>query len=121
MNLTHGLIDIGFILLGVLATYVIFRRTSRAVIIYRIPPFLTCAVFLLYCGLISLPSAFTPLFTMVFGQALSRSPRQLGPCLLRRHVSGVPVRPVRVVLPVMLLVFAVGGCRAPHRACQIVC
>src|SRR6516225_1533785 len=56
-----------------------------------------------------------------FPQAPSRSPRQLGPCLLRRHVSGVPVRPVRVVLPVTLLVLAVGGCRAPHRACQIVC
>jgi len=51
----------------------------------------------------------------------SRSHRQLGACLLRRHVSGVPVQPVRVVLPVTLLVLAVGGCRAPHRACQIVC
>lgn len=67
MNLTYGLIDIGFILLGVVATYFIFRKTSRAVIFYRIPPFLTCAVFLLYMGLTSLPFAFKPLFTKVFG------------------------------------------------------
>src|SRR5215831_5544455 len=54
-------------------------------------------------------------------QAHTRSLRQLAPSLLRRDVSCVPIRPVRVVLPVTLLVLAVGGCRAPHRACQIVC
>lgn len=62
-----GLIAIGSILLGILATYLIFRKTSRAVIIYRIPPFLTCAVPLLCIGLSSIPFAFKPLFTTVLG------------------------------------------------------
>src|SRR6516225_8902085 len=49
----------------------------------------------------------------------SRSPRQLGPCLLRRHVHCVPVRPVGLALPVTLLVVVVG--RLPRRACQSSC
>ena len=65
-NYPSGLIAIGFILLSVLATYLIFRKTSGAVIIYRIPPFLTCGVFLLYMGLSLIPFAFKPLFTKVF-------------------------------------------------------
>ena|SRR5467141_3154401 len=67
MNFPGGLISIGFILLSVLATYFIFRRTSGAVIIYRIPLFLTCAVPLLYMGLAPLPFAFEPLFTKIIG------------------------------------------------------
>ena len=69
-NFPSGLIAIGFIVLGVLATYLIFRKTSGAVIIDRIPPFLTCAVSLLYMGLSSLPFAFKPLFTKVIGHQI---------------------------------------------------
>src|SRR5271166_1697360 len=54
-------------------------------------------------------------------KADSHSLRQLGPCLLRRHIRCVPVRPIRVALPAALLVIAVGGCCAPDGACQIVC
>jgi hypothetical protein len=50
-----------------------------------------------------------------------RSLRQGCPGLLRCHICCVPVRPVRVALPVALLVLAVGGFSAAHRACQIVC
>jgi len=66
-NFPSGLIAISFILLGVLATYLIFRKTSGSVIIYRIPPFLTCAVPLLFIGLSSIPFAFKPVFTKVIG------------------------------------------------------
>jgi hypothetical protein len=66
-NFPSGLIAISFILLGVLATYLIFRKTSGDVIIYRIPPFLTCAVPLLCIGLSSIPFASKPLFTKVIG------------------------------------------------------
>lgn len=65
-----GLIAVGFILLSVLATYLIFRKTSGAVIIYRVPPFLTCGVFLLYMGLSLVLFAFKPLFTKVFGHRI---------------------------------------------------
>ena len=42
------------------------------------------------------------------------SRRQLRAGLLRHHVRGVPVGPVRVSLPGALLVLAVGGLRPPH-------
>src|SRR5262245_34146666 len=45
--------------------------------------------------------------------------RQLRPCLLRRHVLGVPVRPVLISLPGPLLVFAVRGLRTPKSICQV--
>lgn len=67
MNFLGGLISIGFILLGVLATYFIFHRTSGAAIVYRIPLFLTCAVPLLHMGLAPLPFTFEPLFTKIIG------------------------------------------------------
>ena len=41
------------------------------------------------------------------------SRRQLRPGVLRHHVRGVPVGPVRVALPGALLVFAVGGLCTP--------
>ena len=41
------------------------------------------------------------------------------PDLLRHHVRGVPVGPVRVSLSGALLVLAVGGLRAPHRVRQV--
>ena len=50
-----------------------------------------------------------------------RSRWQFCPGLLRYHVSGVPVGPVRVALPGALLVLAVGGLRTPKRARQITC
>jgi AraC-like DNA-binding protein len=51
-------------------------------------------------------------------RADSRSHRQFGFWLLRRHVRCIPVRPAHVVaLPVAQL--AVGGCGTPHRACQM--
>ena len=49
-----GLIAVGFILLSVLATYLIFRKTS----------------FLLYMGLSLVLFAFKPLFTKVFGHRI---------------------------------------------------
>src|SRR5215469_9473332 len=61
---------------------------------------------------------FFPLTTL---QSDTCSLRQFCSCPLGRHVSCVPVRPVRVVLPVTPLVLVVGGCRAAHRACEIVC
>src|SRR5580704_18364066 len=50
----------------------------------------------------------------------SRSLRQLFAGLLRHHVGGVPVWPIRVALPRALLVLAVGGLRTPKCARQIV-
>src|SRR5215469_4464051 len=50
-----------------------------------------------------------------------RSLRQFRPGLLRHHVRGVPVRPVRVPLSDALLVLPVGGLRTPERARQIAC
>jgi hypothetical protein len=47
--------------------------------------------------------------------------RQLFAGLLRHHVRGVPVAPVRVALPGALLVLAVGGLRTPERARQVAC
>jgi len=46
--------------------------------------------------------------------------RQLSASLLRHHVRGVPVGPVRVALPGALFVLSVGGLRAPKRGRQIV-
>src|SRR6185295_15971758 len=53
--------------------------------------------------------------------AVSRSLRQLSAGLLRRHVRGVPVRPV-LVAPAAgaLLMLAVSGLRTTKRACQVV-
>ena len=67
MDFPAGLIPIGFILLSVLATYLIFRRTSGAATAHRIPLFFTVAVPLLYMGLAPLPFAFEPLFTKIIG------------------------------------------------------
>lgn len=67
MDFPGGLIPIGFILLSVLATYLVFRRTSGAAIVHRVPLFLTCAVPLLYMGLAPLPFAFEPVFTKIIG------------------------------------------------------
>jgi hypothetical protein len=67
MNFPFGLIPVGFILLAALATYFIFRRTSGAAILCRMPIFLTCAVPLLYMGLAPLPFAFEPVFTKIIG------------------------------------------------------
>jgi hypothetical protein len=67
MDFPFGLIPLGFIVLGALATYFIFRRTSGIVIVHRMPLFLTCAVPLLYMGLAPLPFAFEPLFTKAIG------------------------------------------------------
>src|ERR1700692_4518427 len=50
----------------------------------------------------------------------SRSLRQLFARLLRHHVGGVPVWPVRVALPGALLVLALGCPASPKRARQIV-
>jgi hypothetical protein len=55
--------------------------------------------------------------TTVVGRLL----RQFGAGLLRRHVRGVPVGPVRVALPGAFLVLAVGGFRTSQRACQFIC
>jgi hypothetical protein len=67
MDFPFGLIPVGFIVLGALATYFIFRRTSGTRIAYRIPLFLTCAVPLLYMGLAPLTFAFEPIFTRIIG------------------------------------------------------
>jgi len=50
-------------------------------------------------------------------QAHNRSHRRLGSCLLRRHVSCVPVGPVGAVLTVALLVLAAG--RLPRAASHL--
>ena len=70
MTVPGGPISIGFILLSVLVTYFIFRKTSGAKAVYRIPLFLTCAVPLLYMGVASLPFAFEPLFTKIIGHSI---------------------------------------------------
>jgi hypothetical protein len=67
MNFPFGLIPIGFIGLGSVATYFIFRKTSGAAILSRIPLFLTCAIPLLYMGLAPLPFAFEPIFSRLIG------------------------------------------------------
>jgi hypothetical protein len=67
MVFPFGLIPVGFIALGVLATYFIFRRTSGTAILFRMPIFLTCAVPLFYIGLAGLPFAFEPVFTKIIG------------------------------------------------------
>jgi hypothetical protein len=67
MVFPSGLIPVAFIILGGLATYFIFRRTSGTAILCRVPIFLICAVPLLYMGLASLPFAFEPVFTKVIG------------------------------------------------------
>ena len=51
--------------------------------------------------------------------AILVSLRQLLAGLLRHHILGVPVGPVRVALAGALLVLAVGGLRTPKRARQI--
>src|SRR6266540_3471167 len=51
----------------------------------------------------------------------SRSRGQFLAGLLAHHVVGVPVGPVRVCRADALLVLAVGGRRAPHRARQVAC
>lgn len=70
MDFPGGLIPIGFILLSVLVTYLVFRRTSGAAIIHRVPLVLTCAVPLLYMGLAPLPLAFEPVFTKIIGHSI---------------------------------------------------
>jgi len=67
MNFPSGLTAIGFIVLGTVATYFIFRKTSGTAILYRIPLFLTCVVPLLYMGLAPLPFAFEPIFSRIIG------------------------------------------------------
>jgi hypothetical protein len=67
MEFPFGLISLAFIVLGALATYFIFRRTSGTTTVYRMPLFLTCAVPLLYMGLAPLPFAFEPIFTKIIG------------------------------------------------------
>jgi hypothetical protein len=67
MVLPSGLIPLVFIVLGVVATYFIFRRTSGTATLFRTPLFLTCAVPILYMGLASLPFAFEPIFTKIIG------------------------------------------------------
>jgi hypothetical protein len=67
MVLPSGLIAVGFIMLGALATYFVFRRTSGTAILWRIPLFLTCAVPLFYMGLAPMPFAFEPVFTKIIG------------------------------------------------------
>src|SRR6185436_7776471 len=47
--------------------------------------------------------------------------RQVRPCLLRRHVFGVPIGPVLVAMAKTLLVRAVGRLGAPHCARQVAC
>src|SRR5437773_4457411 len=50
------------------------------------------------------------------------SRRQLTARLLRRHVRGVPVGPVRVALPpAALLVLAMGGLRTPKSTREVAC
>src|ERR1043166_31541 len=51
----------------------------------------------------------------------SYSSRQVRPCLLRRHVFGIPIGPILVAMTKTLLVRAVGSFGAPHRARQGAC
>jgi hypothetical protein len=67
MQFPVGLINLGFILLGSLVTYFIFRKTSGTTALFRMPIFLTCAVPLFYMGLASLPFGFEPVFTKIIG------------------------------------------------------
>ena len=72
MNSLAGLIPLGFIVLGAVATYFIFRRTSGGTLLFRMPLFLTCAVPLFYMGLAPLPFAFEPVFTKIIGHSIRR-------------------------------------------------
>jgi len=67
MILPFGLVAVAFLVLGALATYLIFRRVSGSTIVHRIPLFLTCALPLFYMGIADFPFAFEPLFTRVIG------------------------------------------------------
>lgn len=54
------------------------------------------------------------------GAQLIMSFRKIGPCLLGKHVCGVPIGPVMVMLaPVSLLMLAMGSRSAPKGCCQI--
>src|ERR1700687_2734058 len=60
---------------------------------------------------------WTPL--LVTGPPERLSLRQLGPSLLRNHICGVPVGPVRVALPGTLFVLPVSGLCSPERAREV--
>jgi len=53
-------------------------------------------------------------------RSLTVSIRKIGPSLLGKHVCGVPIGPVIVMLaPVLLLMLAMGSRSAPKGCCQI--
>jgi hypothetical protein len=59
-----------FVLLGAVIAFLIFRRKSWKQRLFRLPIFLTCALPLLYLGVVNLPVALEPVFTRMVGHSI---------------------------------------------------